>query len=182
MKEKFWQQLINYAIEMPHSEPKKINEYLCLPIASPIRAGILEADLQADGSKHKEKKSETKKKGSDLLLNAGMQRDIVSLRTHIHTICNRLCKHFKEFIECTDVEGVVENDLGLFDNNNYREYPTIEAFLNDIDCLHNNIKNSANGKSLKARQFINEACHLQETALAMVCQINLELAARCTQI
>ena len=108
-------------------KPKGINEYRCLPIASPIRAGILEADLEADGSKNKEKKSETKKKGSDILLNAGMQR----------------------------------------------EYPTIEAFLNDID--------SANGKSLKARQFINEACHLQDTVLAMVCQIDRELAARCTQ-
>ena len=116
------------------------------------------------------------------LLSVQEQKDIVSLRTYIRSICNRLIKHFKDFIDVIDVEGVVNNNFGLFDirdNNNNREYPTIEDFLQDIDLLHKNIKSSANMQSLKARQFINESCHLQDTALSMSCQVDRELAARC---
>lgn len=110
--------------------------------------------------------------------------DFVCLRTFIRSVCTRLCKHFKNFLKPLDIENVIQNDLTLIDirqNNNDRAYPTAESFLADIDLLVSNVKHSATPDLLKAREYINEACHLQDTALAMMCQVNREIARRCSQ-
>jgi len=112
----------------------------------------------------------------------------VNLRVYIRTVCNRLCKHFKNFIDKMG-EGsqndVVSNALSLFEirqRNNEREVPTVFAFLKDIDTLVANVKESAQTDSLKARQFINEACHLQDQCLSMMSQVNRDLVKHCDRM
>ena len=56
------------------------------------------------------------------------------------------------------------------------------AFLRDIDELVQNVKTSAQTDSLKARQFVNEACHLQDQALSMMSQVNRDLVKHCDQM
>jgi len=95
-----------------------------------------------------------------------------------------LIKHFKEFTREWNVDGVVSNDMSLMkirQRNNDRKYPTVEAFLDDIDQLVTNVRGSANLDVIKAREFMNEACHLQDQALALVCQLPREVVNRCTQ-
>ena len=56
------------------------------------------------------------------------------------------------------------------------------AFLRDIDQLVQNVKGSAQTDSLKARQFVNEACHLQDQALSMMSQVNRDLVKQCDRM
>merc|ERR1719291_832386 len=110
---------------------------------------------------------------------------IVNLRVYIRSVCNRLCKHFKNFIDEMSVDGVCQNNLGLFEirkRNNDRDIPTAIAFLEDIDCLVQNVRNSAQNNSLKARQFVNESCNLQDQALSMMAQVNRDLVKMCDKL
>ena len=50
----------------------------------------------------------------------------VNLRVYIRTVCNRLCKHFKNFVDKMAEVGVVQNRLSLFEirqRNNEHEVP-----------------------------------------------------------
>merc|ERR1711933_315898 len=66
--------------------------------------------------------------------------------------------------------------------NNERDIPTAIAFLEDIDCLVQNVRNSAQSNSLKARQFVNESCNLQDQALSMMAQVNRDLVKMCDKL
>ncbi|ETO25299.1 hypothetical protein RFI_11834 [Reticulomyxa filosa] len=105
-------------------------------------------------------------------------KDITNLRCYIRSVCSRLCKQFVHF-----VEPILKKDqltlVTIRENHNQRDIPTVNAFLEDIDRLVDEIKQLTNPQFLKDRLLLNEACLLQDTALSMVYQVDRGLADRC---
>merc|ERR1740117_284931 len=66
---------------------------------------------------------------------------------------------------------------------NERKYFSAREFLSDIDLMVSNAKEfgEAMGNS-RGMGTVNEACHMQDTALSFVCQFNVDLAGRCETI
>jgi len=107
--------------------------------------------------------------------------DFNRIRSFIRTCCSRLVKHFSGFCEVVNENNVASNDLSLLDvrdRNNNREYPSVDLFLSDIDQIVDNVRKSYNPKFLEAREYMNEACHLQDQALALACQADRDLVKR----
>merc|ERR1712228_514812 len=89
------------------------------------------------------------------------------------------------FIDEMSEDGVCKNNLSLFEirqRNNERAIPTAIEFLQDIDALVQNVRSSAQSNSLKARQFVNESCNLQDQALSMMAQVNRDLVKMCDKL
>jgi len=109
--------------------------------------------------------------------------DFIRVRTFVRTCCSQLVKHFSSFCETIDENRVASNDLSLIDirdRNNNRKYPSLDAFLADIDQIVSNVRGSYNPQIMEAREFMNEACHLQDQALALSCQAERSLVERVT--
>jgi len=109
--------------------------------------------------------------------------DFIRVRTFVRTCCSQLVKHFSSFCEAIDESRVASNDLSLIDirdRNNNRKYPSLDAFLADIDQIVSNVRGSYNPQIMEAREFMNEACHLQDQALALSCQAERSLVERVT--
>jgi len=168
----FWQQLVVSMRERPKHCKKTIAQYPTLPIAELPPSNVRDEE-------------ETKKKEMKIAEKPWYDSDriaIVNLRVYIRSVCNRLCKHFKNFIDQMSEDGVCKNSLSLFEirrRNNERDIPTAIAFLEDIDALVQNVRSSAQANSLKARQFVNESCNLQDQALSMMAQVNRDLVKQC---
>merc|ERR1712228_396216 len=172
-RRRFWMQLKVLMTECPKHRKKTIEQYPTLPIAElPKNARC-------------EKKEEQKNEKAEAEWYEAEKMAIVNLRVYIRSVCNRLCKHFKNFIDEMSEDGVCKNNLSLFEirqRNNERPIPTAIAFLEDIDCLVQNVRNSAQSNSLKARQFVNESCNLQDQALSMMAQVNRDLVKMCDKL
>ena len=178
-RKQFWLQIKDPINEKPRHKPKTIEQYPSLPIAE-----LPQEPESKDEDKNRNVLTENGTTESEKLIESERMA-CVNLRVYIRAVCNRLCKHFKNFIDKTTEDGVVQNKLSLFEirqRNNERKVPTVIAFLNDIDELVANVKQSAQTESLKARQFINEACHLQDQALSMMSQVNRELVKQCDKL
>jgi len=178
----FWAQIGEIMEEKPRHKPKSIEEYPSLPIAE------LPAPSPSTLAVKQKKKSMADQKRDELNSERLIEQDrmaCVNLRVYIRAVCNRLCKHFKNFIDQMKEGDVVMNTVSLFEirqRNNERSVPTVLAFLRDIDQLVQNVKDSAQTDSLKARQFVNEACHLQDQALSMMSQVNRDLVKQCDRL
>jgi len=177
----FWMQIGEIMEEKPRHKPKSIEEYPSLPIAElpPPSPGTLAVKHKKSGND-----IERDEANSEKLIEQDRMA-CVNLRVYIRAVCNRLCKHFKNFIDQMKEGDVVVNALSLFEirqRNNERTVPTVLAFLRDIDQLVQNVKDSAQTDSLKARQFVNEACHLQDQALSMMSQVNRDLVKQCDRM
>ena len=173
-RRRFWQQLTVLMTEKPKHRKKTIEQYPTLPIAELPKNAVLEQTTQKQNESNKEAEWYEAEKMA-----------IVNLRVYIRSVCNRLCKHFKNFIDEMSEDGVCKNDLSLFairQRNNERPIPTAIEFLEDIDSLVQNVRNSAQSNSLKARQFVNESCNLQDQALSMMAQVNRDLVKMCDKL
>merc|ERR1712048_1105704 len=101
----------------------------------------------------------------------------------------RLIKHFSKFfkpIKCDDNNDIIETDLGLQDIreevNDETKPMTIRRFLDEIDDLVQQVKTSydkGTDESDIGREYVNEACHLQDTALTMVMNCDSKLVEDC---
>lgn len=169
----FWKSLERDCISPPRRKVRK-KDYPKLPVAP------VEDDLKGDAAK-----AASEKKNDDSTMHNQQEQDFRNLRTGIRNTCSRLIKHFgKDFAKEWDVDGVVQNDMGLLkirQRNNDRKFPTVQAFLDDIDKLVENVRTSHNPEVIKAREFVNEACHLQDQCLALVCQLPREVVERCNR-
>eukprot|EP01084_Bolivina_argentea_P296467 510614_1 len=180
-RNRFWNQIAQFIKEKPKHKARNIEQYPTLPIAELSREGKNDKNKNGKDTGNAESNNQTE---SEALIEQ-QKMDCVNLRVYIRSVCNRLCKHFKNFIDQMAEDGVVRNNLSLFEirqRNNERDIPTVIAFLKDIDALVQNVKDSAQTDSLKARQFINEACHLQDQALSMMSQVNRDLVKHCDRM
>merc|ERR1719319_2156721 len=110
--------------------------------------------------------------------------DFNRVRCFIRTCCSRLNRHYKDFLEPIEEEQILQTDIGLMDireRNNDRECPTVEKFLKDIDRLVKSVQKTHNSQSIEAREYLNEACHLQDQALSLACQADRDLCYRVRQ-
>merc|ERR1719204_254330 len=168
MKE-FWGSLVPLCQTRPR-RIKKARDYPVLPVASDAEQPLGKSPLRPKGSELEREEQANQ-----------VKMDFNRVRCFIRTCCQRLVRHFKDFIEEVDEEQVCTNSITLMDVrewNNEREFPTVDAFLADIDQIVQNVRDTYNPRVLAAREYMNEACHLQDQALALACQADRDLVMR----
>jgi len=117
--------------------------------------------------------------------------DFTRLRIYLRTVLTRCKKHFPRFekaIQPDENNDIVSTDFGLQDFREIvndakdAEPMTVKTFLDQMDDLVRQVKDSyADGpdESDIGREYVNEACHLQDTCLTMVANGDANLFQRC---
>lgn len=111
----FWNQICEFMEEKPRHKPKSIEEFPTLPIAE-LPPPSPETVAAAQKNKKKSNEPEAIDEADSQRLIEKDRMCCVNLRVYIRTVCNRLCKHFKNFIDqMKEGDGVVVNSLSLFE-------------------------------------------------------------------
>merc|ERR1739838_541839 len=82
-------------------------------------------------------------------------------------------------------DAVVQTTIGLreiremVNESKDAEPMTIKTFLDSIDMLVREVKESTDLEQDAGKEYVNEVCHLQDTALCMIMNADMSLCEAC---
>jgi len=133
----------------------------------------------------KEQQSVPQSKSMDPRLSEDLM-NFTRLRIFLRSVCSRLNKHFRKFYKPIDVpDAVVQTTIGLreiremVNESKDAEPMTIKTFLDSIDTLVREVKESTDLEQDAGKEYVNEVCHLQDTALCMIMNADMSLCEAC---
>ena len=113
-------------------------------------------------------------------------------RMSLRGLLQKLMHSFPEFVhrlnrdDYPDYVDVVAEAIALDDLmhslNEDESFDSVSKFLLGLDLLVNNTKEYSAHHVQKYRSWVNKACHLQDTALSMVAQLDTNLVQQCEVI
>jgi len=113
------------------------------------------------------------------------ETDFRRLRTYLRTCCTRLIKHFPKFFKKINDE-VVKTDISLQmireSVNDSNDPMTVTMWLDEVDDLCEQVRGTYDQFPVdddKGREYVNESCHLKDTALSMAADFDAKIAERC---
>jgi nitrogen regulatory protein PII-like uncharacterized protein len=114
---------------------------------------------------------------------------ILQLRTHIRSICNRLCQKFFNIglkLDLNESPLTIENMQKLKaigTSNDYRKYPTVACFLKEMETYINEqeYEEPSFAEDLQ-ESYMSHVSQLHDDALLMCSNINQQLVRRCQQL
>lgn len=88
--------------------------------------------------------------------------------------------HYPDYLDVVAQPISVSDILGRV--NEDPSYDSVSKLLRDVDLLVNNVKEFSSHRHNEFRHLVNKACHLQDTALSMVAQLETKLVTACEAI